>query len=157
MRVWIVRHGKAEANSDSGKDADRALADRGRDQARWLGKKLVKHADAPGRIISSPIKRALDTARLINKAVDAPLEESALLETGRPASDAMKVIGDHTDSQPLMIVGHNPTLEKLVGILTRGPGAEAEMRTGQAVLIELDCSAMIGRSTLIESLRFDDE
>jgi len=44
MRVWIVRHGKAEANSALGKDADRALAPRGEEQARWLGRMIAAHA-----------------------------------------------------------------------------------------------------------------
>jgi phosphohistidine phosphatase len=157
MRVWIVRHGKAEANSALGKDADRSLAPRGEEQARWLGRMIAAHAESPDRIVSSPIKRALQTAKLINKAVGARLEESALLETGRTPSAATEVIASHQGPRPIMLVGHNPTLETLVGLLTRGPGAEYDMRTGQAVLVELDPESPIGSGSLLQVLRLDDE
>ncbi len=62
--AWLVRHGETEW-SRSGRHTGRSdveLTDLGRAQARQLGARL---ADQPFvRILSSPMRRALDTARL---------------------------------------------------------------------------------------------
>jgi phosphohistidine phosphatase len=156
MRLWIVRHGKAEPSSPLGSDSVRALASHGREQSRWLGRTVAAHADRPRRIVSSPVRRAIETATLINQSVGAEFVQSPLLETGRAASDAIGVVETFADPYPLMIVGHNPTLESVVGFLITGPGAEYEMRTGQAVLLDLRAGPLAGGAQLLEVLRIDD-
>jgi broad specificity phosphatase PhoE len=63
-RLWLVRHGETEW-SRSGRHTGRTdipLTDRGREQARMVGERLAGHTFAAVR--SSPMSRALDTARL---------------------------------------------------------------------------------------------
>ena len=74
-----------------------------------------------------------------------------------PPPAQTEVIASHQGPRPIMLVGHNPTLEKLVGLLTRGPGQVYDMRTGQAVLVELDPESPIGSGSLLQVLRLDDE
>lgn len=157
MKVWIVRHGKAEAKSDSGRDEDRALAKRGERQAKWLGKEIARREDRPTRILSSPVLRAIETARLINETLKLPLEESKGLASGKAASVAGELIEGLEDDGPWMLVGHNPQLEKLVGVLTEGPGGESEMKTGQAVLVEVDQESPVGSAQVLCSLRLAEE
>jgi phosphohistidine phosphatase len=156
MLLWIVRHGKAEPASPSGKDDDRPLAPRGRRQADWLGTQILSRADRPRAIISSPVRRAIDTARLVNASLAVPLETSRALEVGRPASTAVSLFQDHDAPGPLMLVGHNPQLEKLVGLLTRGQGAESGMSTGQAVLLDVEPDSPIGAAERLADLRLAD-
>jgi len=63
-RLWVIRHGET-AWSASGRHTgwtDIELTDAGRDQARSLGPRL---AGLPfGAVISSPLSRALETARI---------------------------------------------------------------------------------------------
>jgi probable phosphoglycerate mutase len=62
--AWLVRHGETEW-SRSGKHTGRSdidLTDLGREQARALGARLADHSFA--LVLSSPMRRALDTARL---------------------------------------------------------------------------------------------
>jgi phosphohistidine phosphatase len=159
MLVWIVRHGKAEPGSASGKDEDRALARKGERQAAWLGGEIGRRKDRPGRIVSSPIRRAIETARLINKSLAAPLVTSVSLETGKPPSAAVILMSelDEAGDGPVMLVGHNPQLEKLVGALTAGPGADAEMKTGQAVLVDVNPEQPIGTGELLVTLRMESD
>lgn len=154
MLLWIVRHGKAEPTAPSGKDDDRPLASRGRRQAEWLGKQIAGRKDKPARIISSPVLRAIDTANLLNAGLRLPLDTSTALVVGRPASAALGLVEEAEDG-PLMLVGHNPQLEKLLALLTRGAGAEAEMKTGQAVLLDVDLDNAPGKSEAVETLRLD--
>jgi broad specificity phosphatase PhoE len=62
--IWLVRHGETEWARD-GRHTGRTdvpLTDAGREQARALGRRLSGHPFA--LIISSPMSRAADTARL---------------------------------------------------------------------------------------------
>ena len=77
--AWLVRHGETEW-SRSGRHTGRsnvALTELGREQARDLGARLADHPFA--LVLSSPMRRALDTARLAGFAdrveIDADLCE----------------------------------------------------------------------------------
>ncbi|MEX2219234.1 MAG: histidine phosphatase family protein [Phycisphaerales bacterium] len=155
MLLWLLRHGKAESGSPSGRDDDRALAPRGERQAEWLGRTIARRPDRPALILSSPILRAIETARRLNGALAAPLEQSESLEVGRPPSAALALIQSHA-ADPVMLVGHNPQMAGLLGLLTEGHGHESQFQTGQAFLLDLDPDNPIGRADLVATLRSDD-
>ena len=157
MLVWIVRHGKAERAAASGRDEDRALASRGERQADWLGSEIRARDDRPGVIVSSPVLRAITTAKRVNAALGVPLKEDAGLVVGVPVSAAVAVIEAYNADEPLMLVGHNPQLEYLVGSLVEGLGSAAEMKTGQAVLLEIDGGSPIGSGRVIANLRLNED
>jgi broad specificity phosphatase PhoE len=63
-RLWVVRHGEttwAAAGRHTGR-TDVPLTEAGRQQARAIGPRLAGHRF--GAIVSSPLSRALETARL---------------------------------------------------------------------------------------------
>src|SRR5207244_4327966 len=123
MQLIVVRHGKAETQSESGRDEDRRLKPRGEKQARFLGDYFADPGRKPAMIITSRFERAFTTARLIQQAVGAPLQTVPELESGRPVSDAIDLIRTQSADR-LMIVGHNPQLSELIWALTRGLPAE---------------------------------
>ncbi len=73
-RLYLVRHGATELTAEDrfsgsvGVD----LSDEGRRQAARLGERL--RAEAPAAIYSSPLSRALDTARLVAGECALPVE-----------------------------------------------------------------------------------
>lgn len=65
MRVFIVRHGESEANLKNIFGTDSPLTENGKEQASMLASRLrLENIDA---IISSPMTRALATAKIIAK------------------------------------------------------------------------------------------
>ncbi len=156
MRCIIVRHGKAESASDSGRDEDRPLRSRGRDQAQFLARELAAYR--PTLIIASRFERAISTAHIIQKAVLAPLHLASELEVGHPPSAAADLILGHAGSAGLVLVGHNPQLSELVWLLTRGvPVREAGLRTGEAVVLDLSPPTVIGAARELARLRLAGE
>jgi alpha-ribazole phosphatase/probable phosphoglycerate mutase len=70
--IYLVRHGVTEWNKSFRYQGitDVPLSDEGREQARLAGKRLAKIR--AGAVISSPLKRSLETAEIIAAATDAP-------------------------------------------------------------------------------------
>jgi phosphohistidine phosphatase len=154
MRLWIIRHGKAHPHSGTGRDEDRELAPRGLDQARWLGAELADPVVAPHLVLSSPLPRALATARLIADAVGCELAVRRELSTAHGLeSHAALLRGEWAgESRPVLaIVGHNPTLSDLGRWLVGG--TLPELRTGEAWLLAPLNGAVPGEPGTMRLLR----
>jgi broad specificity phosphatase PhoE len=98
MRVYFVRHGESEANlANVHQDARPKLSERGREQAKFLGKRVSKLPI--DFIYSSTMARAKETAEIINSVINKPIEFTDLLgETlgpselfGKKADDSIAV------------------------------------------------------------------
>ena len=66
---FFIRHGQTAANRDglrSGGESDTPLTELGREQAREAGLTLHRLGLTPGLILSSPLSRTIETARLLN-------------------------------------------------------------------------------------------
>ena len=156
MRCILVRHGKAERSAPSGLDSDRALAPRGVRQAEFLGREFA--SGPPSLILASRYERAIHTARVIGDATGAPVQSAPVLEVGHPCSAVVDLISAQASRAPLMLVGHNPQLSELVWLLTRGaPPEESGLRTGEALLLDVDPSDPIGTGHEIGRLRLGED
>ncbi len=177
MRLYLIRHGKAERDSDTGRDEDRRLAPRGERQAVWLGETLGAGELPPVRIVASPAARAARTAVLIADVLGLEVETSDEVGLGSRASWVVGLVGliaEAAETGSLAIVGHNPTLSIVAGTLVGGVGCvggagQIELRTGEAAVLDLPDPAdpadpadaidpidPIGVATLVGLLRLDD-
>lgn len=159
MRLWIIRHGKADKESPTGRDEHRLLRDRGRRQAKWLGAALRQSDAPPSSILSSGLLRAIETARIIQGVLGCPLLVEPALETGHPASDVLEALTAHERATSIAVVGHNPQLESLLALLVAGCAATpARLRTGEAVGLDLPHpSHTPGNASLVGVLRLEEE
>src|SRR5579885_1616433 len=64
MRIYILRHGKAEGIAADGSDAGRRLTPEGREAVRAVLLRARAVRAAPELILSSPLQRAIETAEL---------------------------------------------------------------------------------------------
>jgi broad specificity phosphatase PhoE len=100
MHLYFIRHGESESNYGeliTGQQ-DIALTERGREQAREAGKTIVAEGIHFDDIISSPLMRARDTAKLIAEQIGYPEEQIHIIDLliersfgsleGHPGSDA---------------------------------------------------------------------
>ncbi len=104
-RIYFVRHGKAAAGFSE--DADPGLNDLGRAQAEAVAPRLI--AAAPADLISSPMRRARETAQPVEAALgrgariapavaEIPSPALALAARGAWLRDAMR--GNWSDLSP---------------------------------------------------------
>ncbi|MCB9845181.1 MAG: histidine phosphatase family protein [Phycisphaeraceae bacterium] len=136
MRLFVIRHGKARKDSDSGLDEDRDLTPRGERQAAYLASILARHPSAPRTVISSPAVRARRTAEPIADALGVELRLDDALRVDEPPSPVLDLIADEPNS--IALVGHLPQLGRLLAILLDGSSTgERELRTGMCVEIEI--------------------
>ncbi len=155
MRLYIIRHGQAEARAASGRDSDRQLTALGQHQATWLGEQVLAREDRPRLILHSPFVRAAHTARLICGLVGCEMRVHDSLICDSPASAGVDLIVEYAQHGPLAFVGHNPQLDHLVGILIGGHGQSMGIRTGEAVLLHVDFANPTSPGTAPERLRLD--
>lgn len=164
MKVYIVRHGKAENESPSLRDSDRILTARGVEQARFLGAQIVRNPLKPSLVLASPVTRALETARIIHSAVNCRFDTDDRLRVDEPVSSAVDLLtnvafpASGTPVECLVLVGHNPQVSELCEVLVNGIGAARFLfRTGEAMLLELNRVNLIGSGKLIAQLRLAEE
>ncbi len=154
MHLYIIRHGKAQQDSPTGRDRERELAPRGERQAEWLGEQLAGRNDAPTRIVASPFVRADQTARLVNHSLAVELAYDDRLIVDEPASGVFELIGGFQRGDRVALVGHNPQLSRVCGMLAKDE--YFEMKTGMCAAFEVtDPQHAHGNARLIEVLRMD--
>jgi phosphohistidine phosphatase len=139
----VVRHAKAESGEE-GADHDRALTARGltdaADAGRWLASRLQDRSQSLGRVWVSSARRATSTWEAMRPELPAPADlvvDRALYDAG--ASDVLERLGEDLLTGDAVgvavVVGHNPTMEHVVRILT---GDLHGLRPAAVALIALD-------------------
>ena len=109
--VYLVRHAEAEAG---GRDADRRLTSSGKAAFSGLLKALGPEL-APVRILSSPFRRARETASILALATGAPAEPSDDLASGHAGGRELLELARQAGAGTAL-VGHNPEVAEAVAI-----------------------------------------
>jgi phosphohistidine phosphatase len=151
MILYVVRHAIAEDAAPGGDDAARKLTGPGRRKMQAAAAGLRALRIAPDVVLTSPLVRALETARIVVAALrraPAPRELAALTPDVTPADtlNALRVFARH---QHVMIVGHEPNLSRTIALLISGSptGAKVELKKGACAALEVGALAP-GAATL---------
>lgn len=136
--IMLLRH--AQASHDGYKDVDRPLTGQGRKDARAMGK-FVKGIDAiPGSMVSSPAKRAKETADLFIEAAGtgvARLSWDENLYRGGVRSYLEAIQEAPAAVDDILLVGHNPMMEETISLLcSNSESYVARMPTGGLACVE---------------------
>ena len=119
-RVVIVRHAKAVPYGYHD-DFHRDLQDRGKKDAKLVGKELHKQEIEADAMISSPAKRALKTARIIAKKIKFNKNDITQMNEiyeGRSTYEFLDIINKlPIEWNTVFFFGHNPGFHLLAGYL----------------------------------------
>ena len=118
--IILVRHAHAEPATPGQDDIARVLTLRGEAEADAADAWLKQHSAQPARVLCSPAARAKETCERVLAAIGyADVRSEARIYEATPAA-LIRVLDEHADANPLLVVGHNPGLENLVALLTEG-------------------------------------
>ncbi|MBF8260085.1 MAG: phosphohistidine phosphatase SixA [Actinobacteria bacterium] len=131
--VLLVRHAKSSWKDPGLKDFDRPLNKRGKRDAPFMGKALKERRIHPDLILSSPAKRARQTARVIAEAIGYPKKKIVFDEAihHAPARALLELVRKQGDAnRTIMLFGHNPGFNDLADILLKDGTARKMPTTG---------------------------
>jgi phosphohistidine phosphatase len=140
MEIYILRHGIAEDAPAGQPDSERALTSDGRKKLRSVLRVAASAGVAPSLIMSSPYKRALQTAQI---AVEILEYQGDLLRTkALEPNSAPKAVWDeirvHKDEARILLVGHEPLFSRLMAYLLGSLDLQVDFKKGAIACIELD-------------------
>lgn len=120
MDLWLLRHAAAHDRAGSGRDEDRALTADGTRRAREVAAGLAALEPGIEAVLSSPYRRALETAEAAAAALGVgKVTHTPALEPFRAPADVAAVLA-RAKQGALLLVGHQPLLGALVGLLVFG-------------------------------------
>lgn len=150
MKVWILRHGQAEAMAVS--DPERALTLRGREEVRKVAQLLA--GEPLDTILASPYVRAQQTAEQVCRGISYPraIATAAWLTPDDDPRQALDFLAERTERH-LLLVSHQPLVSQLVSLLVDGHrGGHYPMPTAGLACIEMDFPAAgIGQLLMLTS------
>lgn len=135
MELYLLRHGDAVDRLTGGyaRDEDRPLTDQGKREARAAALALRALDARIAQVISSPLVRAVQTARIVAEIIEPTRGhtiEHTLAPGGAPEAIAASLDTNGADDA-LLLVGHMPDLGELAGWLAwNEPLATLPFRTG---------------------------
>lgn len=123
MRVYFLRHGKAESRATwTGEDATRPLTREGEAAVRREAAALARLGLEPDLMVTSPLARAMRTAELVAEALGMAgrLVVDGRLAHGFDARRLAELVSEHGQVEEVLVVGHEPDFSETVEELTGG-------------------------------------
>ena len=142
MFLYFLRHASAgQQLSTAKKDEKRGLDKDGIEQCGYIGRALAALGVQVEIIVSSPLKRASQTAALVGNEMGHEgklVMENALRPQGTFA-DFQKMLEKYSRLESAMVVGHNPNLGEFLGrvICEGGHEAVVELKKGAVAKVEM--------------------
>ena len=141
MQLYFLRHGEADWPDWNEPDDERPLTDFGRKEVRQVAKFLDRLKVKADLIVSSPLPRASQTAKIAAEQLRVKLREDELLKPGFGMSELRTVFKRHR-SKVLMLVGHEPDFTSVISELT---GALVKLSKAGVALLDIDPESEDGR------------
>jgi phosphohistidine phosphatase len=141
MIIYFVRHASAgEHIANPKKDEKRPLDADGIAQCGHMGRALAAINAQPDVIISSPLKRATQTASLIGNEIgyEGKLQLEPAMRPEAPFADFRRMLEKYSKQEAIMVVGHNPSITEFLARIINKSGSEAliEFKKGGAARVE---------------------
>jgi len=140
MEIYILRHGIAEDSPAGQPDSERALTSDGRKKLRGVLRTAASAGVAPSLILTSPFKRALQTAQLAAEILEykGELLRTKTLEPNSSPKAVWDEIRVHKDEARILLAGHEPLFSRLTAYLLGTPDLQVDFKKGAMACIELD-------------------
>jgi len=139
VQIYLLRHGIAENGAPGRPDSERALTDEGREKLRRVLERARGAGTAPSLILSSPYRRALETAEVAVKvfAYEGKVVKTRALVPEASPYDTWEEIRARPGEHALLLASHKPLMSTLAAFLLNSPALSVDMK--KAALVRVDC------------------
>ena len=120
MKLYLMQHALAYPSAE---DPERPLNPTGIDQAKMTARGIKRLGLSFDLIVTSPKRRAHQTAALIAEGVRYPYSDILTTEAALPDSspqDLLSLLQKESIESCVLVVGHMPLLAKLASVLMQG-------------------------------------
>ena len=142
MIVYFLRHASAgKSVSDPEQDKRRSLDKEGIEQCRYVGRILAAFETQVDVVLSSPLKRATQTAALVGNEIgyESKLHiEPALLPEAHYTA-FREMLQRYRRQEAVMVVGHDPSLSAFLSlaISRRGSDEAVDLKKGAVARVDV--------------------
>ena len=137
MFLYLLRHADADTPAES--DDARALSEKGQAQAQKVARFCEAHDMHLSLILTSPVRRAHETAQIVATKMRADVMIAPWLTCGMHPAGALEELAAYRSLGSVMLVGHEPDFSQfaahLLGVATN---TSLHIRKASLTLIELD-------------------
>jgi phosphohistidine phosphatase len=152
MRLVLLRHGPAGTRDPLSwpDDRKRPLTEKGLVRTRRACDGLVRLEGDIALVLSSPLRRCVETAECLQQALPAEtlVRFGEALAPGGSWRDALRELESTSETSTVVLVGHEPDLGKLAGVLLFGAPAALPLRKAGACSIEFETRPAPGKGRL---------
>ena len=149
MNIYLIRHGEAEPTSDNKPHEERALTEEGVIILRNSSLLWKNFVDSFDIILSSPLKRAKQTAEIIMEAFALKTEvvvEISLLNGGQ-INDLLNLAAA-LELENIAMVGHQPDISMHISAMIGIEDIKARISPGTIAKISFPEKPRIGKGVL---------
>jgi phosphohistidine phosphatase len=146
MNLYILRHASAGTRRANPLiDVKRPLDKEGKQQCLLVGSFLNALNVQFDRVVSSPLKRALQTASLVGTETgyESKIEISEALAPNATVQKFQDLVRSLTSYDNVLVVGHNPNLTVFFGSLL-APSSRISTRLRKGAVARIDCTRLPG-------------
>ena len=147
MIVHFLRHASAGVpKGNPQKDSKRGLDKDGIVQCAHVGRALAAMDVHPEALISSPLKRATQTASLVANeiAYEGKLVLDQALLPGARFEAFRDLLARYRKAEEIMVVGHNPSLSQFVSLLVSDRSTDNGVDLKKAAVARVDVDGNSG-------------
>ena len=141
MDIFILRHGEAgKRTASGGNDSKRSLTAAGIQEITEIAESLEKIGAKFDVILTSPLKRAQQTADLVARQfkVQRRLRQVQELSPEGSKSNLYRMLSSFKEGTSILLVGHNPYLSEMISeVVTDGKYGRINIKKGGVARIRV--------------------
>ena len=141
MTLYFLRHASAgKSLGNPKKDEGRPLDEDGILQARYIGRLLANMDVQVEQVVSSPLKRARQTASLVANelAFETAVQTDDALRPDAGFEQFQTMLSRYKKYDSIMVVGHNPSMTEFLIKSISGGAAQIDFKKGAVARVELN-------------------
>jgi phosphohistidine phosphatase len=148
MTIYFLRHASAgQKKLSPKKDEKRSLDNEGVRQCTQMGRVLSALEVSVDAVITSPLKRATQTAALVANEIgyDGKLFVEAALRPEAKYEQFREMLRKYPRAEAVIVVGHNPNFSDFLGQTISGAGARAfvSLKKGAVAKVESEQKRLV--------------